>query len=245
MAKGASIKFKSYEESVPKLLELLRLNKEIKKYDKIVLKPFLRNAEKFTPSEFTEQVLKFCIEHKNPVTEIFIAEAADGYDTMELFEALGYRELAEKYSIGLIDLNTSETEEIQDGFFLKFKKINYPKILAESFVISLPKLFEDREFDFSGALSSMINSFPASHYKSFFSKIKNKIRKWPIQYTIHDAVRCKMPDFAVIDASEQGVILAGLPISIDKQAAKLLDMEVKTVPHLRTIVENFPQKEEE
>lgn len=244
MAKGASIKFKSYEESVPKLLELLKLNKEIKKYDKIVLKPFLRNAEKFTPAKFTEQVLKFCIENKNPVTEIFIAEGADGYNTMELFESLGYRELAEKYSIGLIDLNNTETEEIQDGFFLKFNNIHYPKILAESFVISLPKLFEDKELDFLGALSSMINSFPASHYKSFFSKTKNKIRKWPVQYTVHDAVRCKMPDFAVIDASEHGTILAGLPLSVDKQAAKLLDMDVKTVPHLRIIAENFRDLDE-
>jgi len=244
MAKGASIKFKSYGESVPKLLDVLNLGREIKKYDKIVLKPFLRNAEKYTPAEFTEEVLKFCLKNKNPVTEVFIAEAADGYNTMDLFDALGYKKLAEKYSIGLIDLNNAETEEIEDGFFLKFRKIHYPKILAESFVITLPKLFEDPEFNFSGALSSMLNAFPASHYKSFFSKIKNKIRKWPIKYSIHDSIRCKMPDFAVIDASEYGRILAGLPIPVDKQAAKLLNMEVKTVSHLKTIIENFHEDTE-
>lgn len=244
MAKGASINFKSYRESVPQLLGLLKLDKEIKKYDKIVLKPFLRNAEQYASAEFTEEVLKFCIDNKNPVSEIFIAEAADGYNTMELFEALGYRALAEKYSVGLIDLNNTETEEIQDGLFLKFQSINYPKILSESFVITLPKLSLDSEFNFSGALSSMINSFPASHYKSFFSRTKNKIRKWPIRYTIHDAVRCKMPNFAVIDASEKGVILAGMPISLDKQAAKLLGMDAKTVPHLKTVIDNFESLDE-
>jgi len=244
MAKGASIKFKSYRETIPQILGLLKLDREIKKYDKIVLKPFLRNAEQYASAEFTEEVLKFCLYNKNPVSEIFIAEVADGYNTMELFEALGYRALAEKYSVGLIDLNNTETEEIRDGLFLKFESINYPKILSESFVITLPKLFADPELNFSGALSSMINSFPASHYKGFFSKTKNKIRKWPVKFSIHDAIRCKMPNFAVIDASEKGMILAGMPISLDKQAAKLLGMDEKTVPHLKTIIDSFENLEQ-
>ena len=36
MVKGASIRFKSYEETPKKILELLKLHNELKKYDKIL-----------------------------------------------------------------------------------------------------------------------------------------------------------------------------------------------------------------
>ena len=114
MAKGASIKFKSYEESIPKLLSILNLQKELKKYDKIVLKPTLRDSAKNSTSrEFLSPILKFCVEHKNPIAEVFIAEGADGYDTADLFEEMGYRQLAERHGVSLIDLNNTETEIIE------------------------------------------------------------------------------------------------------------------------------------
>ncbi|MBU0760705.1 MAG: DUF362 domain-containing protein [Nanoarchaeota archaeon] len=243
--KGASIKFKSYEETVPKILDLLKLQRELKKYDKIVLKPNLANSsEESTSREFTEAVLKFCLEHKNPVAEIFIAEGVDGADSGEVFEYLGYGALAEKYSVGLVDLNKTETKEIEDFDFSKFSTIHYPKILLESLIISLPKLCENEETVISGSLSNMLGAFPAEHYKGFFSKEKSKIRKWPIKYSIHDIVKCKFPDFAVVDASSQGVILAGLPLEIDKQAAKLLGKNWKEIPYLKMIEESLTEKEE-
>ena len=75
MAKGASIKFRSYKESVPKLLSLLKLQNEIKKYDKIILKPHI-SSESSTPAEFAEVVLRFCLENKNPVADVLIAEGS-------------------------------------------------------------------------------------------------------------------------------------------------------------------------
>ncbi|MBI5804191.1 DUF362 domain-containing protein [Candidatus Pacearchaeota archaeon] len=244
MAKGASIKFKSYEESVPKLLEILKLQREIKKHDKILLKITLSNsAGSSTSVNFTEAVLKFIIENKNPVTEIFIAEGADGEDTGELFAELGYRKLAEKYEVSLVDLNNTETREIENYHFSKFSTINFPKIMLESFVISLSRLAEDEETIISGALPGMLGAFPESHYKGFFSRGKSKIRKWPIKYSIHDITKCKMPDFAITDASIKSYVLAGLPLEIDKQAAKLLDKDWKTIPHLKLIDESSEVKE--
>lgn len=240
MAKGAAIRFKSYEETVPKLLELMKLQNELKKYDKIVLKPILtENLEKSTPKEFVESVLKFCLAHKNPVSELFIAEGADGFDTEDLFNSLGYKGLAERYNISLIDLNNTDTEEISDYHFTKFTTIQYPKILKEAFIISLPKIVEDEELVLTGSTSSMLGAFPSSHYKGFFSTKKNKIRKWPIKYSVHDILRCKMPSLAVADLSARGVILAGLPIETDKQSAKLYEKDWKTIPHLVLVDEAF------
>ena len=174
MAKGAAIKFKSYSETVPELLKLLNLQKELKKYDKIILKPHLTfPAEKSTPREFMEPVLNFVLENKNPVAEVFIAEGVDGFDTEDLFEELGYKKLSEKYGVSLIDLNGAETQEVVHSRFLKFSEIEFPKILKDSFLISLPKLSENEEFEISGSLSAMLGAFPSRHYSGFFSRTKN------------------------------------------------------------------------
>lgn len=239
MTKGASIKFNSYEESVPRLLNLLKVSNELKKYDKIILKPYIKDEGSYTPIAFTESVLKFCVENKNPVSEIFIAEGADGKDTAELFESSGYQDLAEKYSIGLIDLNNTESQEVINGDFLKFEEIMYPNILLNSCVISLPILKDDAETEIVDSLTNMLGAFPSQYYSGFFSLKKSKIRKWPIKYSIHDILLCKMPNFAIIDASAQGQILAGLPLSVDKQAAKLLGRDWRMIPHIKLVDESF------
>ncbi len=122
---------------------------------------------------------------------------------------------------------------------MKFEKIYYPKILLESCVISLPTLREDEETEIIDSLTNMLGAFPSKHYSGFFSLKKNKIRKWPIKYSIHDIMCCKMPNFAIIDAAENGCIIAGLPIEIDKQAAKLLKGDWKSFSHLRLLGDSF------
>lgn len=244
--KGASMKFKSYSETVPSLLNILRLQRELKKYDKIVLKPYLCNpVQNATPREFVENVLKFILDNKNPVAEVFIAEGADGENTGELFEMMGYDKLAERYDISLIDLNKTETQSVRDMNFSKFEEIYYPKILLESFVISLPKLGFSEEVGMNASISNMLGAFPAEYYKGFFSKTKNKIRKWPIKNSIHDIIKCKMPDFSIVDAAEHNVIMAGLPLELDKQGAKLLGKEWKEIPYLKMIDESLNTKETE
>lgn len=245
MAKGVSIKFKSYGESVSKLLELIKLKTEIQKHGQIILMPHLSSNETAnTPGGFVEAVLRFCLDNKNPETEVFIADGADGEDTMELFEKNGYKKLSERYSIGLIDLNKTEVEEIMDGEFLKLEKIMYPKILLNSFIISLPKIMENAESDMQGSLSIMMGAYPAEYYTGFFSSKKNKLNKWPVKYSIHDILKCKMPEYAIADASSKGVILAGIPLEIDKQCAKILGKDWKSVGYLRLISESFTENPE-
>jgi len=246
MAKGVSIKFKSYSETIPKFLELIKLNDELKKHDKIVLKISLKNSasQSNTNLEFVESVLDFCLIHKNPDSQIVIAEGSDGEDTMELFDKIGYKILSEKYSVGLVDLNNAEVAEIENHKFLKFSSIMYPKILLESFVISLPTLSLDSETEISASLSNMLGAFPSKYYTGFFSKNKNKIRKWPIKYSIHDILKCKVPDFTILDASSQGFVIAGNPLDVDKQAAKILGKEWKSIGHLKLIDESFISKKD-
>ena len=244
MVKGASIRFKSYEETPKKILELLKLHNELKKYDKIVIKTFLSSdSEKSTSVDLAESVLKFCLAHKNPIAEIYLVDGADGEDTEYLFDSQGYKKLSEKYNVGLVDLNYSDTEVIQEDSFTKFDEIHFPKLLKNSFLISLTKLSHDEETVMTGSLSNMLGAFPSSKYKGLFSTRKNKIRKWPIKYSIYDILKCKTPNFAVIDSSDKGFILAGLPFELDKNAAKLLEKNWQMIPYLNLIHENTPKEE--
>lgn len=244
MAKGISVKLKSYNDTIPKLLKLIKLDDELKKHKKIILKPYLHpEKEKSTKAEFVEPVLRFCLQYKDPDAQVFIAEGADGANTMDLFSELGYQKLSEHYSIGLVDLNDSSVQEIRDGEFMKFERIMYPEFLLDSFIISLPFLTADAETGITGSLAAMLGAFPMSYYKGMFSSKKTKIRKEPIKYAIHDILKVKMPDLAIIDASSNGMLLAGQPIEMDKQSAKLLGKDISNeVPYIKLAEDSFKEK---
>lgn len=242
MAKGIGVKFKSYTETVPAFLKYIKFDNEIRGKKKIVIKPSLKNANSHnTSAAFAEQIVRFCLQNKDEDASIFIAEGSDGEDTSEVFEMMGYTKLAERYPISLIDLNTSETTEKYHPDFLKHELINYPEILLDSYVISLPRLTNDEEITMQGSISNMIGAFPASHYTGFFSSTKNKINKWPVKFSIHDIILCKMPDAAIIDASDYGYLLAGRPLDIDKEAARIIGKDWKGIPYLRLVNESIEQ----
>ncbi len=242
MAKGVSIKFVSYEETVPKVLRAIKLDEELKKHQTILIKPNLLNKEDaYTPVDFADAVVKFCVQHKLPEAQILVVEGSDGQDTMDIFEHKGYKTLAEKYGVALVDLNKTEAELIGDNSFLANHEIMFPSLLKEGFLISLPVLTKHDRHDITGSLSNMLGAYPAKHYKGFFSKTKNKL-VGPTKYQIHDIVKCKMPSLALIDAHAYGAILAGQPLEVDKQAAKLLGIDPKSIAHLRIIEESLHQQ---
>ncbi len=242
MVKGVSAKFKSYEETIPRFLKFIKFDQALKGRETIILKPTLRNTRTHnTPVAFAEEVLKFCQLHKDATAKIMIAEGSDGEETMDVFDHAGYRRLAERSGVSLVDLNDAEVEEVHEGEFTRFVSIFYPKLLLNSYVIVLPRLGADDEVEMQGALSSMLGAFPAAYYRGIFSSTKSKIRRDPIKYAIHDILQCKMPDAALIDASEYGLILAGKPLEIDKQAARVMGKDWRSIQYIRLIDESFAQ----
>lgn len=240
MVKGIAVRMNSYEETIPKVLKLIKLDKELKKHDKIVVKPNLipEFPDLSSKPEFIEQILKYCIQHKNPGSEVFIAEGCDGANTNEVFDEFGFTNIAEKYGVGLVDLNNADTEEVGSTEFLKFETIHYPKLLLDGFIISAPKLSNNNNLVLSGSLSSMLGAFPAKHYKGFFSSTKNKLSKYPIKYQIHDILKCKLPELAIIDSIDKGFLIVGQPLEMDKQSSKVLGLNWKNIPYLSLIEES-------
>ncbi len=236
--------FVSYEESVPKLLHLANFEDIIKHEKKIILKPNLTIAKAFpvtTDPMFVEQIIKYIRKH-NEKAEIVIAEGSGGCETKECFKKLGYEQLSEKYHVPLIDLNEAETIKKHSKKFKKYVYIEYPKVLLDGFLISLPVLKGHVTAKATISLKNMLGCFPARHYGGNW---KVGMHKWPIEYSIHDILVCKMPDYAICDASialleheingypkEMNLLLAGNPLEVDKKGALLLGYDWKRVPHL-------------
>lgn len=240
MAKGVAIKVVSYQETVPKLLKLIKLDQELKKYQHIVLKPhLLEEGAKSTPIALVEQVLAYCVQHKQPEASISIVEGADGIDTSSLFEEQGYRTLAEKYNIGLIDLNNAESEPMGKNEFVGFEQIMYPSLMKDAFVISIPSVRYEEGGALHASLSNMIGTFPARYYKGIFSRRKNKLDAYPFKYQVHDINLCKTPHFALLDLQSKGLLLAGNPLEMDKQAATALGLDWRSIGYLRMLDETL------
>jgi uncharacterized protein (DUF362 family) len=243
MVKGLAVKLKSYDETIPKVLTMIKLADELKKHKNIVIKVNLvpGQPQNSTKTEFVEPLIQFCIANKNQGTTIILAEGSDGAETRDLFDEYGFTRLAEKYSLGLIDLNEASSVEVQNPEFLRFKSIHYPEILLNSMVITASPARPHNELGLSASIDTMLGAFPGYKYRGFFSNTKKKLRDYPLKYQIHDILKCKMPDLAVIDAGESGFLIIGKPLDMDKQAAKLFSLDWNEIAHLRLVDESFSQ----
>ncbi|MEK6908620.1 MAG: DUF362 domain-containing protein [Nanoarchaeota archaeon] len=243
MVKGLAVRLKSYGETIPKVLNLIKLSDELKKHKNIIIKIHLipGHPENSTKIEFLEPLIQFCVTNKNPGSDIILAEGCDGAETRDLFDEGGFTRLAEKYSIGLIDLNESSSVEVQNPEFLRFKSIHYPDLLLNSFIITATPARQHPDLVFSASLDTMLGAFPGYKYRGFFSNMKKKLREHPTKYQIHDILKCKMPDLAIIDAGEKGFLITGKPLDMDKQATKLFGLDWNNVPHIRLVDESFSQ----
>jgi len=247
MRKLVSVKFTSYEQSVLFVLDKLDASKVLRKQSKIILKPNLtcnRKPPVTTPVAFVKEVLSYCLDCSK--AKILIAEGS-GSNTGECYKDLGYLDLARQYGIKLIDLNKEEVVVKKSSLFKKFDYIYFPKVLEDSFLISLPVLKEHIEAKVTISLKNMLGCFPKGEYKGkkYEGSWKAKMHLWPIDYSIHDILVCKFPDLAIVDASvgqrgsevwgtpeKFGLILAGDPLEVDKKGAEILGKDWRKIKHI-------------
>ena len=92
------------------------------------------------------------------------------------------------------------------------------------------------------SLKNMLGAFPSRHGGENW---KTKMHSWSIDYSIHDILACKFPDFAICDASigqiggefsgepkKFGLLLAGFPLEVDKKGAEILGYDWRKIRHL-------------
>lgn len=139
MSEIFEIEFDNFERVFSKIIRALGLKEILKEKKRIILKPNLTTDICYpvtTDPEFVENLIrKFSEFYKG---EILIAEGSGGCETKLAFEKLGYEKLSKKFKINLVDLNLAQRVKLREKRALRLKEVWFPKILLDSYLISLP-----------------------------------------------------------------------------------------------------------
>jgi uncharacterized protein (DUF362 family) len=168
-------------------------------------------------------------------------------ETGEVFERLGYVELARREGNELIDLNDAETTLLTNAACSVFPTFHMPVVALESFVISVPVLKAHSLADITGSLKNMMGLAVPRHYQAGGHWKKSAFHR-RMQDSILDLNRYRTPDLTVMDASvglaeyhlggrrcrpPAARILAGYDAqAVDRRAAELLGLDWRRVRHL-------------
>ncbi len=244
------IKFISYKKSVLQLLDQIGANKVFQSQKTILLKPNLVNASPFpvtTRPEFCTQIIQYIKSCSN--ARIIIAEGCGdaNHETSEVFTILGYDRLASDFDVKLMDLIYEPLIMLENPKNRIFPKMYLPKIAFEAYIVSLPVLKAHSLAHITGTLKNMMGFAPPKYYsgsgfwkKAFFHQ--------NMQQSILELNSFITPSLTVMDASiglcdyhlggrkcnpHVNKLIAGFdPVSLDKEAAGLLNLKWETISHI-------------
>jgi len=243
--------FASWQESVPHLLDASGLPDRLAAEKKILIKPNLvepREPPITTPVELVEVLVDY-IHTSQPHLEIIIGEGcgSSSNNTLQIFETLGYSKLADKTGVTLLDLNETSLVHLQDINCRRWPEMYLPRIVFESFLISVPVLKAHSLAGVTLTMKNMIGLAPPAHYQQ-----GGQWKKAPFHQNIQEAVldlnRYRTPDFTLLDATigmqeahlwgptcdpPPNRLAAGYdPVAIDSYGCSLLGIKWNSVGHL-------------
>jgi len=243
--------FTSWQESVPRLLDAAGLNKRLAASKKIIIKPNLvglYNPPVTTPVALVA-VLADYIHTSWPDLEIIIGEGcgSSSNNTWQVFEALGYTGLADLDYVTLVDLNEAPLVHMQNINCRRWPEMHLPKILFESFLLSVPVLKAHSMAGVSLTMKNMIGLTPPVHFQQDGPWKKASFHQ-KIQEAVFDLNRYRSPDFTLLDATvgmqkahlwgptcdpPPNRLAAGYdPVAIDSFGCRLLGIKWNTIGHL-------------
>jgi uncharacterized protein (DUF362 family) len=250
-AKVIAEKFVNYTESAAHCMFAAGLPAILEQDRPVMLKPNLVNASPHpvtTPPAFCEAVIVFVRRHT--AAPIVIAEGCGDadLDTPQIFDRLGYWELAQRHDIELLDLNEAALTCRADDTCRQFPEMWLPEAVFTHVLISLPVLKAHSLCRFTGSMKNMMGLAPPQHYAGHHGTWKKALFHENLDNAICDLNRYRSPDFTVMDATigladfhlggarcdpPVNCILAGTDArAVDRQAAALLGLDWRRVGHL-------------
>lgn len=243
------IDFNSYRESVPALMKLLGADQILADQKKILIKPNLVNTSP-PPVTTSVQLVAAIVAHIKSVSnaEIAIAEGCGAplYNTHRPFRKLGYTDLAKSSGIILVDLNDAETTELNDQRCRVFPKFMMPRLVMDSFLISVPVLKKHFLAKVTLTMKNMLGCAPPDHYGGLIwkkSKFHNNMHRSIFEMNLY-----RTPDLTILDASvglachhlggprckpHVGKLIGGFdPVAVDAYGAELLGVNWRDVDHI-------------
>jgi len=243
------------------LLDAAGLAARAARAETILIKPNLVNAHE-PPVTTPVGLVAALVRYLRRVTgaRILIGEgtAAAEHDTWQVFESLGYVELAQSEKIELIDLNSEESVALTRPDCRRWPDMHLPAIALESFLISVPVLKAHTLAGVTLSLKNMMGLAPPAHYQQ-----GSGWKKAAFHHRIHEAIadlnRYRLPDFTLLDASvgmaeshlwgatcqpPVGLLAAGSdPVAIDAWGCGMLDKNWQEIGHINMLHGELGQAE--
>jgi uncharacterized protein (DUF362 family) len=246
MSEVAQVKFTDYQASVTKALDLIGAASGLPDNGLVIIKPNLTNSDAppvTTNVAAVEAVYKYC--KNNCRAEIAIGEGCGSGTTEQAYRANGYKKLAKKYGIALIDFNGEEAVLVKNREAMQLKEFHMPRIVQEAFIISLPILKDHSFTKTTVALKNMFGIAPEPFYCGSWNK--SKLHSPSTHKSVVDVCLYKKPDLCVVDAAvaltgmhlagkhkKIGLILAGFdPVAVDAVGSELLGHNPRRIEYLR------------
>jgi len=247
----AEIEFSSYPKSVAEALDAIGAAEILGRQTAILIKPNLVNASPFpvtTSVECVEAVIEYV--RSCSAASIVVGEGCGdmNLETDEVFDRLGYRELARRQAIELIDLNHAPLKKLENKDCPVFPEMYLPEIAFSHYLISVPVLKAHSYSEITGTLKNMIGLAPPKYYSGRFGSWKKAVFHGRMHESIVDLNRYRTPDLSLMDATigmpdfhlggaqcdpPVGKLLAGFdPVAVDRRSAELLGQDWRTIKHL-------------
>ncbi len=248
----AEIEFTSYSESVPKALDAVGAAEVLRRQTAVLIKPNLVNASPFpvtTAAECIEAVIQYvrsCSE-----AAIVIGEGCGdaNLETAEVFDRLGYGELARRQAVELVDLNHAPLVKLENKDCPVFQEMYLPEIALSHYLLSVPVLKAHSFSEITGTLKNMIGLAPPQYYSGRFGSWKKAVFHDRMHESIVDLNRYRTPDLSLMDATvgmpdfhlggahcdpPLNRLIAGFdPVAVDRRGAELLGLEWQSIAHLQ------------
>ena len=244
--------FTSWQESVPHLLAATGLTERLAAEKLILIKPNLVEPLKppiTTPVALIAEMVDFIHAH-HPQLEIIIGEGSgsSSQNTLQIFEALGYSRLAGLEQVSLMDLNEAPLVHKQNNNCSRWPEMHLPRIVFESFLISVPVLKAHSLAGVTLTMKNMIGLAPPEHYQQGGSWKKASFHQ-RIQEAVFDLNRYRTPDFTLLDATigmqeahlwgptcnpPPNCLAASFdPVAVDSYGCDLLGIKWDSIGHIR------------
>jgi uncharacterized protein (DUF362 family) len=244
------VDFFSYEESVPALMGLLGAARVLSEQKRVVIKPNLVNTSQppiTTPVQLVAAIADYVKSVSN--AEILIGEGCGAplYNTHRPFRKLGYSNLAKSNGIVLVDINHAETTELTDHRCRVFPKFMMPRLVMDSFLISVPVLKKHSLSKVTLTMKNMLGCAPPDHYGGFIWK-KSRFHK-NMHRSIFEMNLYRTPDLTILDGSvglschhlggpecspPVRKLIGGFdPVAVDAYGSGLLGVDWRNVAHIR------------
>ena len=246
MSDVAKVRHTDYSTSVAAALDLIGAADRLPDDRLIILKPNLTKASPppvTTPVGVVEAVYRYCRDHCS--AEIAVGDGCGSGVTKDVFDAMGYTELARRHDLRLIDFNEEPAVALRREDTLQLREFHLPEVAVEAFIVSIP-ILKDHSFTVTTvAMKNMFGLAPAPYYEGSWNK--SKLHSPSTDKSVVDVCLYKAPELCVVDAvvalagmhlagtpRKLGCILAGFdPVAVDAVGAEMMGHKPRKLEYLR------------